>query len=522
VDGLGYNNMGMIISPNLTKTGLVLSFDAGNPRSFRGEPTTNLIPSPTVNAYPTVGNGWGTYNTNQYGNGNFFSIGTVSSVSSNIVTMTAAHSLQSYDVMRPQTTGGGVTANVDYLIKKVSSTQFSLHEYNSSQDGTQGYINLATGNHKVYDAFMNDTRISINSTNFPTMWWGAPHLPNSGLVKELRTNGFTHPDTGVVTDSIRLHYIRTDDVKDGMSYNVDASVTANSPVTVSFYTKASVTSAVGKTIQYYIYNYTGGSATAYSWNFTLGQVGVWERQVFTYTPAYGTMISYWFPQSGGVYSWEWSNMQVEQRSSATAFVAGTRGTTATTGGGLLNLINTGSNGELVNGVAYSSINGGTLVFDGSNDYISNISNTGITHGTSNFSYFAWVNLQGKPVYGTIFENGSWTSCLLIRYETDGITIYSMGTYWGKFSFNPSLNTWNHLGFIRDGNVINFYVNGVYQTNLSFTANISPSSNIFIGTSQHSTGQVFNGYIASAQIYTRALSATEVTQNFEVQRARFGV
>ena len=180
------------------------------------------------------------------------------------------------------------------------------------------------------------------------------------------------------------------------------------------------------------------------------------------------------------------------------------------------------NGTLVNGVGYSSLRGGYLIFDGADDYVSNINNTGITHGTNNFSYFAWVNLQGKPSLGTIFENGSWTSCLLIRYETNGITIYSMSTYWGKFTFDPSLNTWNHLGFVRNGNFIDFYVNGVYQTAMGFTANISPSSNIFIGTSQHSLLQCFNGYIASAQIYTRNLSVSEIQQNYNAQKSRFGL
>jgi hypothetical protein len=180
------------------------------------------------------------------------------------------------------------------------------------------------------------------------------------------------------------------------------------------------------------------------------------------------------------------------------------------------------NGTLVNGVGFSSLNGGYLIFDGSDDYISNISNTGLNHGTDNFSYFAWVNLQGKPSLGTIFENGSWTSCLLIRYETNVITIYSMGQYWGAFSFNPSLDTWNHLGFVRNGNFIDFYVNGVYQTALGFTANIAPSPNIFIGTSQHATNQCFNGYISVAQIYTRALTTTEITEIFNYQKNRYGL
>jgi hypothetical protein len=112
--------MGVFSGPDISESGLVLALDGGNFKSFKGEATTNLIPSPTVNAYPTTGNGWGTYNTNQYGSGTYFSIGTVNDVTNNIITMTSAHSLRTYDVMQPQTTGGGVTAGTNYFIKKVT------------------------------------------------------------------------------------------------------------------------------------------------------------------------------------------------------------------------------------------------------------------------------------------------------------------------------------------------------------------------------------------------------------------
>ena len=178
------------------------------------------------------------------------------------------------------------------------------------------------------------------------------------------------------------------------------------------------------------------------------------------------------------------------------------------------------NGTLVNGVGYSSNYKGTLVFDGVDDYVNGISNTGITHGNDNFTYFAWINLLGKPSLGTIFENGSWVNCLLIRFQTNGIAIYSMSSYWGFFSFDPPLGQWNHVGFVRRGGSLEFYVNGVYQTAIGFTPTLSPSSNIFIGTSQHATNQCFNGYIAAAQIYTRALSTAEITQNYNATQQRF--
>jgi len=161
-----------------------------------------------------------------------------------------------------------------------------------------------------------------------------------------------------------------------------------------------------------------------------------------------------------------------------------------------------------------------LNFDGGDDFIS--SNQNIVHGTSEFSYFAVVKLQGKPSLGTIFENGSWTSCLLIRYENTGITIYSMGSYWGFFSFNPPLDTWYHLGFIRRGNTIFFYVNGVNTASLSFTANISPSPNLYVGMSQHAAGQCFNGSINVASVYTRGLTDGEVLDHYNHYKTRFNL
>ncbi len=98
----------------------------------------------------------------------------------------------------------------------------------------------------------------------------------------------------------------------------------------------------------------------------------------------------------------------------------------------------------------------------------------------------------------------------------------MGSYWGKFSFNPPLNTWYHLGFVRRGNTIFFYVNGVNTASIGFTANISPSANLYIGMSQHAAGQCFNGSINIASIYTRALSDGEVLQNYNHYKTRFNI
>jgi hypothetical protein len=184
----------------------------------------------------------------------------------------------------------------------------------------------------------------------------------------------------------------------------------------------------------------------------------------------------------------------------------------------------GRNGTLVNGVSFVPYkNSGILVFDGTDDYVSNINNSGmLSNGTGGFSYFAWVNLQGKPSLGTIFENGLYTNGILIRYETNSISIYAQGSLYGNFTFNPPLNTWYYLGFVRSGNTLYFYENGSTSQNISFSPSMTYASNLFIGTSQHATYQVFNGYIPVAQIYNRTLSVAEITQNYNATKARFGL
>ena len=526
--------MGAFSGPKIVEDGLVLALDGANYKSFKGEVTTNLIPNPTINAYPTTGNGWGTYNTNQYNGAQYFSIGSISSVSSNIITTSSNHPLRTYDVVRPQTTGGGVTAGTNYFVKKLSDTTFTLHAYNSSQDGSQGYINPTTGTHKVYDSIATDARISVNSTSFPTMWWGPPHLPNSGLVKELRYGEFDAIPNLPANDCIRLHYIRTDNVKDGMSYGVNCSVTPSSPVTVSFYTRSANTNAVGKVVQYYIYNYTGGSASAYAWNFTLGPVGVWQRQTFTYTPAYGTMISYWFPQSSGVYSWDWSCMQVEQKSYATNFVAGTRGSTVATGGGWKDLIGS-NNGELVNGVREDSANGGSLVFDGSNDYVTTTLGTytpycidiwfknddDITSAQMQGNY---QQLLGVGTYPGGISLGSWTSS-----ATDE-----------TFSFFSAGWSANGMTYIRDtassgihnlvvnwnGSSFDFWLDGTKRTAYASSYGhriLETVTGFQVGSGYNNANSYeFDGSVYSVKVYTSQLSDAQVQQNFNATRKRFGL
>jgi hypothetical protein len=502
----------MFVGPNINDSNLVFGYDVGNSRYFLGEPTTNLLPNPPINAIPKTGNGWGTYNTNQYGDGNFFSIGTVSSVSNNIVTMSSTHSLRTYDVMRPQTSGGGVTANTDYFIKRISSTQFSLHAYNSSQDGSQGYVNPTTGNHKVYDTIANDTRISINSTSFPTMWWGAPHLPNSGLVKEIILNGFVNPIDSSVTDCIRQHITR-DSGADHMAYGVDASFTPNSPVYCSFWAKSVDAGAVGKNINYYHYTHGVQSPTAYSVGCVLGPVGVWQRFGYTFTSPNNTAISYWF-NPDGPYKYDIANIQIEQKDHPTRFTTGTRSVTAS----LLDI----KRNSTLNMTNMSFDSNGNPLYNGTSNRISIANNSSINIAgdiTLELVLKRTAGQNGVPIH----KETQYT----IRIEDSGAISYADSSMWSyaNFGYHGSAVTsgiYHHIVATKIGTTVTIYVDNNIVISKSFGSSITQTNNALYIGSYDGSSAYFKGDIPVARIYNRGISASEVDINYKAYKRRFGL
>jgi hypothetical protein len=534
----GQSNIAVLNSPieNIVTNGLILNLDAEHVSSFvNNEPTTNLIPNPTINAYPTIGNGWGTYNTNQYCGNNgcavYWDIPAISSVSDNIVTTSSAHPIRSFDVINPQTTGGGVNAGQQYFAKKISDTQFSLHDYNSSQDGSQGYLNPSTGRFKVHDSFYLDQRVAVNASSFPTKWFGNPHQPNSGLVKEVISGGFNVPGH-TVTDCLRQHVFRADGVADHMAYSVDAAFTPNVTVTASFWAKSVTAGAVGQSINFYHYTYGQTSPTAYAMGATLGAVGVWQRYSYQFTSPNSNAISYWF-NPGGPYSYDIANIQIEQQSAVTPFVTGSRSQNTT----WYDLTGNGHHATLYNGARFGLTAGvKSIICDGIDDWIGN---TTLTGGHSNFTlelmfYHNGTDQGGSYGILSMGANGNYgpmfychTSCMGSHYfpgSPSGDYPGGMGS-WTNNAWN--LFTWVFTDTVPDINgSLKTYVNGVYvDGNSSFNfhnGGMGRGSNGYGLSTYSSGGNPYKGSFSQFRVYNRALSAAEVLQNFNANKTRYGL
>lgn len=190
-------------------------------------------------------------------------------------------------------------------------------------------------------------------------------------------------------------------------------------------------------------------------------------------------------------------------------------------------------GTLTNGVSYTIGNGGGWSFDGTNDYI--------TLGTQNFisSDFTlniWFNTSTNSVKEHyLFSFGyNNTNSLVITVDTQVVSGFaSMSAYYnvggvvtGRVitSSNFSNTSLIHFCFTRNSGINTCYINGVPQTSRIFTESVSFGSFVYdIGwaTQRNKSTAYFQGNIYTTYIYNRALSASEVVQNFNAQKRRFG-
>jgi hypothetical protein len=472
-----------------------------SPSSYVGPPLTNILPNGINAGYPTSPTGWGTYNTNQYGSGTYFSIGTITSVSGNIITC-PGHPLRTYDVMQPQTTGGGVTGGTNYLVRKWDSNTFSLYAYDGTQDSTnifQTQVNLNS-----------DNRIAV-STGITNMWWGYPHLPNAGIMKQIITNGFQYK--GRVHDCIRIHWYRADGVKDGMAYGNEPSITAGQTYTISFYHRAASPNCVGYSAN--IDRWTNGEYTGST--FTVGKN--WKKHSYTFTTGQsGTTYFYWFNNNMPSQSaFDIAEIMIYQGIGSSEYVSS--GTTRSNTQAIFDL--TRNNTITASSLTYAS--DGTFSFDGSSSYIT-ASFTG--HQVPAGTIMAWVyptsnsgdlyvmGVGGTTTYGAsraIRINSGWCA---VGYGSSTEDYNSFAT--------ANVNTWYHVVYVWSGTTIRFYVNGVEYT-ATRTGLVTPQGSVLrVGGNPWGTSALWPGKIQLAQVYNRALSAAEVQQNFNALRGRYGV
>jgi hypothetical protein len=84
-----------------------------------------------------------------------------------------------------------------------------------------------------------------------------------------------------------------------------------------------------------------------------------------------------------------------------------------------------------------------------------------------------------------------------------------GTLRGPFSLNPTLRVWTHMAFTYDGTVVKGYVDGVQKISLPSRESIQVRGNEMRLGIDAAFGQASKGELDQVQVYTRALTASEI-------------
>jgi hypothetical protein len=185
----------------------------------------------------------------------------------------------------------------------------------------------------------------------------------------------------------------------------------------------------------------------------------------------------------------------------------------------------GNSGSLINGPTFSSANGGSIIFDGVDDYI-NCGNNTILNLNDNYTISIWLKtstLINQAIIQRYLNGGAYPgySIDINRTTTGTIDIYTGGNWYINNGSNINNNTWNHIVFTINLTTATFYKN-TNSTSFSVVASTTnPNDTLFIGCLEGNTG-FFSGNIAQTLIYNRALSAQEVLQNYNTQKSRFNL
>lgn len=194
------------------------------------------------------------------------------------------------------------------------------------------------------------------------------------------------------------------------------------------------------------------------------------------------------------------------------------------------------NGTLTNGPTFNSGNGGSLVFDGTNDYV--------TFGSAldtgqNFTITSWIKPGAISIRNCIVGNSypysgrqGWIFSTATGYASLTNTIFfSIGTDLSyRIAANNSItpNVWNFVcATVANGGTITLYINGIepsYAGSSLTTGTITYTTNEFHVGLRYTQNNYdfFNGNIANVNIYNRVLSASEILQNYNTTKGKFGL
>jgi len=296
-----------------------------------------------------------------------------------------------------------------------------------------------------------------------------------------------------------------------------------------------VTGATNYPTTNYLANFEnyGGGALGGSVGVANSLQNVWQRATFTSGPtsSAGTQAMFLYPgacggklaDNGTVYyrnpKVEWTNVDTGNGNfSSTSNITIWK-----------DLSGNNYHGTLTNGPTSNVSNLGSVLFDGVDDYVA-LPTSGLAFGAGQFTIEAWVYLTSNAVtYNGVYYSQSSNVSGFIGFGYTSGTGFLLSDYNGSVRVTTtnttsiSINTWYHVVGLRNGsNQYIVYVNGVASTTNNTSTLSLTTLDPRIGINPASSAERWTGRIATVKMYNRALTQTEISQNYEATKTRFGL
>jgi hypothetical protein len=391
---------------------------------------------------------------------------------------------------------------------------------------------LDAGNIKSYDA--NENLITY-SNDFTT--WTKQAI--SGGVVGIIPNNLTSPDGAI---NATRYYVQTA----GSSFYslfTGVSVSVSTSYTYSVFIKPGESTTTGLVIFDGVgnasssFNLNTGAliATSSNANTTIQSAGSvnygngWYRYYITFSSTLSGGFTFKIDLgtttlNQGFYIY---GAQVEKGSVVNPYYP-TTGTTKTRGTTWTDLSGRGNTGTLTNGPTYSSANGGVLSFDGSNNYVSSFPTQISGTGSKTVSCWFKTNITTRNGLCGIRQSDTLYGWVLTvnRTSTGNLTYFHAGGNELQVAAGITTNTWYNACVTYDLSTatVTLYLNGsqIGSPTPSFSTILSSNYNGVIGAEDGAFGNKFNGNISNTLIYNRALTASEIQQNFNALRGRYAI
>jgi hypothetical protein len=199
----------------------------------------------------------------------------------------------------------------------------------------------------------------------------------------------------------------------------------------------------------------------------------------------------------------------------------------------------GGTGTLTNGPTYDSANGGSIVFDGVDDYVTDIGTTStfsFIQNTGIFTISAWVKLTDLSTARYFIGNNDGTTTakgFYLGYSGVSTRLWLAITYGvgGQLTLNQTksnfftINDWVLVTCVGNGTTCQFYKNGTpFDTpgNFGTFSTGDSARSLNVGRVSSLNSGYWKGNVGLTQIYNRALSSVEVLQNYNAQKSRYGL